>query len=141
MISRLLISTKAANKDLPMVSIPKHLPSLDKTYTGRSSSDEQVDIIHRCLCRLCRQQVETPEHILLICNASSGLCDLQHNFYVALQTHGLHLLAITLHRETCIKLFCTCTSSCELYRVKKFQKSASNLQSAKSIIWWYHPKS
>ena len=48
-----------------------------------------------CLCRLCRQQVESPEHILLLCTASSALHNLRHNFLIVLQTKGLHLPVVT----------------------------------------------
>jgi hypothetical protein len=39
--------------------------------------------------------VETPEHILLLCNASPSLADLRRAFIIALQTHGVHLPDIT----------------------------------------------
>jgi hypothetical protein len=48
------------------------------------------------LCRFCKQHVETPEHGLLLCHASPALCDLWHNFCIALQPHGLHVPVPTL---------------------------------------------
>jgi hypothetical protein len=47
------------------------------------------------LCRLCRSHVETPEHVLLLCNASPSIADLRRAFIIALQTRGVHLPDIT----------------------------------------------
>jgi hypothetical protein len=54
------------------------------------------------LCRLCREDVETPEHILLICNVLPALSLLRHNFCLNLQTHGLQLPCVTCANATCV---------------------------------------
>ena len=45
---------------------------------------------HSRLCRLCNGNIETPEHILLLCGASPALLDLRHKFLVSLQSQGIH---------------------------------------------------
>ena len=68
------------------VPIPKHHLALTRLVLAdhplameqlRRASRYNPPIPHAChLRRLCRQDVETPEHVLLLCNASSALCDL-----------------------------------------------------------------
>ncbi|KAF5383271.1 hypothetical protein D9615_004808 [Tricholomella constricta] len=85
----ILVKTRAHREALTSIMLSTHMLAVEK-LRWVEHGHPRVDRAER-LCRLCRNEVETPEHALLNCTASLELLALRHDFFVELLIALPHL--------------------------------------------------
>ncbi|KAF5374013.1 hypothetical protein D9615_009920 [Tricholomella constricta] len=81
----IMVKTRAHREALTSIMLSTHMLAVEK-LRWVEHGHPRVNRAER-LCRLCRTEVETPEHALLDCTASHELLALRHVFFVELELH------------------------------------------------------